>query len=92
MLRSVETQPLTGGFVMLVWRILQVIRDGIGMAPNISFFYVFFLYFLQGNAQSDTAYIYLKKKKKKKLASSSRFGYNDTTIKKNWLWKFFHFL
>ena len=72
MLRSVETQPLTGGFVMLVWRILQVIRDGIGMAPNISFFYVFFLYFLQGNAQSDTAYTLTWKEKKEKIITSSR--------------------
>ena len=38
----------------------------------------FFLYFLQGNAQSDTAYIYLKKKKKEKILI--KFAGHDTMI------------
>jgi len=89
MLRSVETQPLTGGFVMLVWRILQVIRDG----SQYLFFLCLFFYISSKEMRSLTLPIYiLKRKKKKKFASSSRFGYNDTTIKKNWLWNFFHFL
>ena len=62
MLRSVETQPLTGGFVMLVWRILQVIRE---MAPNISFFMSFF-YISSKEMRSLTLPIYIFKRKKRK--------------------------